>query len=83
MKSIDDTGPAWVPIAEAARELETTPLNVLMHIKRGSLVGQESAGSWQVAAASLLLMQDRRGRGDLPAVCQSACSKAGGCANCS
>lgn len=82
MEETRNAEPTWLPIAEAARELGTTPLNVLMHIKRGSLVGQESAGVWQVDAASLLVLLDQRDRGDLSAVCRSACSRAGGCTSC-
>ncbi|PLX90608.1 MAG: hypothetical protein C0619_09120 [Desulfuromonas sp.] len=38
---------------DAAQRLNTTPLNVLMHIKRGLLKGQECDGSWFVLSDSL------------------------------
>ncbi|MHB8707981.1 MAG: hypothetical protein ACYC9I_03835 [Desulfuromonadales bacterium] len=74
----------WVPIAEAARQLQTTPLNVLMHIKRGFLLGEERDGEWLVEAASLTALMRQRGQGNVPAVCQSGCARhAGGCGTCS
>jgi len=43
-----------VTMAEAASQLQTTPLKVLMAIKQGRLVGHEDdAGAWLVDAASL------------------------------
>lgn len=72
----------WMPIAEAAPLLGTTPLNVLMHIKRGFLLGEERDGEWLVDAASLVALVRKRSAGEVPAVCQSGCSKAHGCQSC-
>lgn len=40
-------------VAAVANVLKTTPLNVLMHIKRGLLSGEEVDGVWYVLATSL------------------------------
>ena len=73
-----------VPIAMAARTMGTTPLNVLMHIKRGFLLGEERDGEWLVGAASLAELVRKREAGELPVVCQSGCGKkASGCGSCS
>lgn len=70
-----------IPIAEVAESLQTTPLSVLMHIKRGKLTGREEAGEWSVDKESLeafLAVQ----KGADKTLCSSGCSKAGGCASC-
>ncbi len=73
----------WVPIARVAEELGSTPLNVLMYIKRGLLVGEEIDGQWQVETRSLSELLRRRLAGNAPAVCRSACARhAGGCGSC-
>ena len=75
----------WLPVAEAAQLLGTTALNVLMHVKRGLLVGVEHEGCWLVDPESLAELFRKRDAGEeLPAVCQSNCSKkAAGCGSCS
>lgn len=40
-------------VAEVATSMKTTPINVMMHIKRGLLAGEEIDGSWYVPADSL------------------------------
>jgi len=60
-------------IATVAKVLKTTPLNVLMHIKRGLLSGEEVAGVWYVLATSLdnyLLNTKEAAHGSL---CKSHC----------
>ncbi|NJC89169.1 MAG: hypothetical protein FIB02_11675 [Desulfuromonas sp.] len=72
-----------VSLAQAAEALGSTPLNVLMHIKRGLLVGREQAGGWLVDPVSLEALLRRRHGGELPVVCKSGCGKkAGGCGSC-
>ncbi|MCM2264089.1 MAG: hypothetical protein NDI73_02745 [Desulfuromonadales bacterium] len=73
---------SWTPLAEAARLLGTTPLNVLMHIKRGLLVGVELDSSWLVEPESLSALLRKRSAGAVPAVCRSGCGKAHGCQSC-
>lgn len=72
----------WTPVAEVAQIMETTALNVLMHIKRGLLVGREREGGWLVDPESLAALLRKRAAGELPAVCQSGCSKNHGCQSC-
>jgi hypothetical protein len=72
----------WIPLARAAEELGSTPLNVLMHIKRGLLTGAEQNGAWWVEADSLAMLVRRRSAGAQPSVCASACRKQGGCGSC-
>ncbi|ALC17327.1 hypothetical protein DSOUD_2574 [Desulfuromonas soudanensis] len=71
-----------IPINEVAELLQTTPLNVLMHIKRGMLVGSEEEGTWSVDARSLDAFRAVREGAD-KTLCRSGCSKTGGCASCS
>jgi hypothetical protein len=68
-----------ITITEAARRLQTTPLNVLMHIKRGLLKGVEENGVWLVDCVSLGGLQARTGGGKAHDVCASACSKKHAC----
>ena len=68
-----------MPIAEAARRLQTTPLNVLMHIKRGLLKGGEENGSWLVDCASLDVLVARTGGGKVKNVCANECAKKHAC----
>ncbi len=42
-----------VPIAEAAQELKTTHLRVLMLLKQGALSGCQVEGEWYVEKSSL------------------------------
>lgn len=65
---------SWISLDDAAKKLGTTGLNVLMHIKRGQLVGREEAGGWVVEEDSL------------EKCCRSgekAHLASGGCAGCS
>jgi hypothetical protein len=69
MLSIDDT----------AQLMGTTPLNVLMHIKRHLLEGIEVNGTWMVESQSLEILLAKTGgiKGD--AVCASGCTKKHAC----
>ena len=72
-----------VPLEEAARRLQTTPLNILMHIKRGLLRGEEKDDLWEIDAASLAALQEKTGGGKAADVCASGCSKRHNCSSCS
>lgn len=48
-----------MPINDVAQVLETTPLNVLMHVKRGLLEGDEGADGWMISGASLIVFMAR------------------------
>jgi len=70
-----------VSLADAAKQLETTPLKVLMAIKQGRLVGfEDEAGGWQVESKSLeaLLLLDPSCRFGAP-VAHSCTGCGGGC----
>jgi len=66
-------------LEEVAQTLETTPLNVLMHIKRGFLDGSEDEDGWSVPRGSLQGFLDRTGGQKAQVVCKTGCGKAGGC----
>ena len=73
----------WIPTAQAAEKLGTTPLHILMHIKRGLLLGVENDGVWVVESASLEALIRKRQAGNVSVVCQKGCAKhAGGCGSC-
>lgn len=79
---MSDSSPL-IPLAAAAARMETTPLNVLMHIKRGLLAGEEHDGVWYVRDDSLerFLAQDLRPGAQ--AVCATAhCGRGCGSSGC-
>jgi hypothetical protein len=65
----------------AAQRLGTTPLNVLMHIKRRLLTAEERDGAWYVDPASLAALQLEQGGAD-KSLCRSQCAASGGCKSC-
>lgn len=68
-------------VEEVAKELGTTPLNVLLYIKRGQLAGQEMEGKWYVDEASLAALKSQGDKvGSAP--CTPACGHGGGCGGC-
>ncbi len=67
-----------LPIGEAASQMKSTDLNVLMHVKRGLIKGEEIDGEWFVEQTSLTeFMASHAGKAD---VCEKKhhCG-AGGC----
>jgi len=77
-----NTQPEMISLDEAARRLQTTPLNVLMHLKRGLLAGVEENDLWQIDADSLAALLEKTGGGKAANVCASGCSKKHGCSSC-
>lgn len=73
---------ALIPIAEAAKSLKSTELNVLMHIKRGLLKGTEAEGGWLIETASLTALVAAGDSSKGAVVCPPSCGKAGGCSSC-
>jgi len=74
--------PGLVPVEEVAKELGTTPLNVMMHIKRKLLEAREIEGQWFVTAESL---ENYRRDGEArpgSALCSQPCSSKSGCGSC-
>lgn len=70
-----------ITLEEAATRLGSTPLNVLMHIKRKLLAGVEIDGSWFIEVASLQEFLISRDDSPQESVCQSSCSHK--CPSCS
>lgn len=72
-----------VPISVVAETLNTTPLNVLMHVKRGLLDGTEEEGGWMIVKASLEALVSKTGGSKADDICASGCAKkhlcGGGC----
>ncbi len=69
-----------IPLSEAATRLGSTPLNVLMHIKRELLAAEEIDGSWFVDSASLEEFLARREEAPQESVCKSSCAHK--CSSC-
>jgi hypothetical protein len=63
-----------ITLAAAAGRLQSTPLNVLMHIKRGLLAGEEVEGCWWVESASFERLLQNRGTEPKVNLCQSNCT---------
>ncbi len=71
-----------LPLVEVAEILGTTPVNLLLLIKRGQLVGYESAEGWLVDRSSLDDFRNSEAGESGKAPCRSACSRAGNCGSC-
>lgn len=69
-------------IDEVAQVLGTTPVNVLLFIKRGLLVGHEDENGWRVDGESFADFRNSEAGQAGRAHCRSACSRAGGCGSC-
>lgn len=69
-------------IDEVAQALGTTPVNVLLFIKRGLLVGHEEENGWVVDGESFTAFSHSEAGQAGRAQCRSACSRAGGCGSC-
>ena len=82
MKPNPDDFAHWLRLTRAAEVLGSTPMNVLMQIKRGHLIGGEDEDGWLVDPESLAALLRQRDAGELPAVYKSGCSKDHGCQSC-
>ena len=69
----------FISIVEAAKVMQTTPLNVLMHIKRGLLKGIEEQGQWYIEKVSLEALLNETGGGKADGVCASGCAQKHAC----
>jgi|LGOV01.1.fsa_nt_gb hypothetical protein len=69
-------------VDEVAQALGTTPVNVLLFIKRGLLVGHEDENGWLVDGESFATFRNSEAGQAGRAHCRSACSRAGGCGSC-
>ncbi|MBE0575935.1 MAG: hypothetical protein IH613_08560 [Desulfuromonadales bacterium] len=68
-----------LPILLVAEMLNTTPLNVLMHIKRGLLQAIEEDGLWLVDIQSLDELIAKTGGSKAENICTSDCSQKHAC----
>jgi hypothetical protein len=68
-----------IPIATVAEKLNSTQLNVLMHIKRGLLKGVEADGGWLIDVDSLEEFLIKSGGNKAEDVCASGCAKKHAC----
>ncbi len=67
-----------IPIDEAAAELHTTPLRLLMLVKGGTLSGEEFDGSWHISRGTIEGVKATGGVGAIVMACKSHCT-AGSC----
>lgn len=72
----------FIPVEEAARVLATTPLSVLMRLRRKVLEGREVEGRWFVVRESLERLQAEGSDADAEPLCRSHCTAKGGCSSC-
>jgi len=72
---------AKLTVAEVATSMNTTPINVMMHIKRGLLAGEEIDGAWYVPADSLATYLSDSNRGHNGSVCKAKSHRCGGCSS--
>ena len=68
-----------LPISIVAEKMKTTPLNVLMHIKRNLLQGVEEDGIWMIDCQSLEVLLAKTGGSKAKDVCASGCGKKHSC----
>ena len=71
-------GAPHVPVADAARELRTTPLRILMLIKRDVMKGVQVDGEWYVDATTFGCFKSHDTDEGKSGGCSSACSSCSG-----
>ena len=64
-----------VPLAEAARELETTHLRLLMLVKQGTLAGEMIEGEWFIPRAAIERFKAAGGDRRADLACKASCGK--------
>lgn len=67
------------PISQVAEAMNTTQLNVLMHIKRGLLKAVEEDGVWMIDCQSLEALMQQTGGSKASDICASGCAKKHAC----
>jgi len=77
-----ETNQRVLSLEETAQRMRSTKLNVLMHLKRGHLAGEEKNGQWTISESSLtrFLESDEASRDSV--ICQQHC-KSRHCGSCS
>ncbi|MBN1959110.1 MAG: hypothetical protein JXQ81_07925 [Desulfuromonadales bacterium] len=69
-------------LEETASRMNTTKVNVLMHLKQGHIAGEEIDGEWVVAASSVKKFLAAGETFHTPVICQSSCRNRH-CGSCS
>ncbi len=67
-------------VAEVAKTMKTTEINVMMHIKKQLISAEEIDGTWFVAKGSLMSYLDKTDRPQPNNLCKSSCKR--GCSGC-
>lgn len=67
-----------VPIDEAAEELKTTPVRILMLIRKGVMRGSQVDEEWFVEKGSMACFRSYADETQKPGGCKGSCSS-GGC----
>ncbi len=80
--STHQTPESCLSLEEVAKTLGTTPVNVLILIKRGLLAAFEAEDGWLVDRESFAAYCNSQDGKAGPAECRSACSRAGHCGTC-
>lgn len=80
--TISDATPGLVPVEDVAKELGTTALNVMMHIKRRLLAGREIEGKWYITGESLAQYRLEGAERSGLTLCSQSCSSKSGCGSC-
>lgn len=68
-----------VSVESVATELGTTKLNILMHLKKGILTGEERDGVWLVTSESVEEYKLSHPGERADSLCTSGCKKASAC----
>lgn len=71
-----------IPLDRAAKQAQTTTLNLLMHVKKGLLPADEHGGQWFVSSTDLNSFINESRRAEPGELCaRNTCGK--GCGSCS
>jgi hypothetical protein len=68
----------YIPIADAARELKTTHLRILMLIRRNRMKGCQVDGEWYVEKCDIACFNGLESGDAEPGGCRASCAS-GGC----
>jgi len=71
-----------VTLNQAAEQLATTPMNILMHLKHKLIVGVEENGAWSICQQSLHEFQQKNQRAD-KTLCKKHNCQHSQCGSCS
>jgi hypothetical protein len=69
---------SMIPISEAASHMGTTEMNILVHINRGLLAGEESDEGWFINFDSMVALMNKSGCSKTDVVIKSSCASCSG-----